>query len=79
MGQNRYISTENCLTIIAVPRLTYSGLVLGITELSSAGKVTALSFGIGAGGRGFVGLENTLRGGSGGTGGGSLEATIRFW
>lgn len=48
-------------------------------ELSLACKEAALSLGTGAGGRGLDGIEEALRGGSGGTGGGSLEATMRFW
>lgn len=48
-------------------------------ELSLACKEAALSLGTGAGRGGLDGIEEALRGGSGGRGGGSLEATMRFW
>lgn len=64
------------LTSIYQKWLTYSGL-----ELSLAINETALSLGIGTGGRGLDGVYEVLRGGRGGTGGGgaSLGATMRFW
>lgn len=62
-----------------INRLAYSCLVFGMKELSLTGTVTDLSLGTGGGGRKLVGLYEALRGGRGGTGGGSLVATMRFW
>lgn len=61
------------------PDLKLSDLLLVTEELSLACKEAALSLGTGAGRGGLDGIEEALRGGSGGRGGGSLEATMRFW
>lgn len=49
--------------------LTYSDLVLGITELPLACRAAEDSFGMGAGGRGLDGGKDALRGGRVGIGG----------